>query len=359
MRKHNHPRGSGGSRSDSGSSSINSRADDRVFTMFAFVNMIGEKQTDSGPIHPVRAAVCKALSEAPPRNVRRLRFLYEGVASRVDTYWFAAAALSLSAAPEFEFNTPRRGSVEGSFLSGLESFVNGTVGLANHLTEFYRAARVRELWRRVKPEYERTGSRMRAQASQVLSAYEAILGQAISRSTGEITIIPNLLEPNRRSFGVPIPSGLSDLHCPVKGDRYLPTEVLRPIVAKALAPSAHDQHIARLVRKSENPRKVLEDALLGALVAAVEGRDSTGPDGNTRLHAALTEALRASKSSEPLGGRIGRILSHAGKVLERSHRSEPAHQSAKHGDGGAAGGPQRLRGKRRRRRPKAQSDRQR
>lgn len=151
---------------------IDLRADVRLFTVLAALNASGfDFEVPGKDMAPLRARLRDELTGLDPDLRRRLR-VHLGLHRRGDARSMQTAytslALLIDGPPDFRL-LPDAPAIPWD--------VQGILGFEELLPDFYRQARVAELWERFRPEYERE-----------LEAYRPVIRQAIQQALDYLRI---------------------------------------------------------------------------------------------------------------------------------------------------------------------------
>ena len=174
-----------------GSPVISVIADERLFTLFAALNVAGyDREINPDGMSETRLAVRAALADRPLAILPVLR-LYRGMCQEVRISRCAMYVLHLGPAPDFAR------VVRGWFVDAPE---HDFLGFDWALREFHREANITSLWQQHRPAYQR--------AVAAYAAVAAPLAEAALRYTRmppiqarHLVVIPNLLDTGWVGYG--------------------------------------------------------------------------------------------------------------------------------------------------------------
>lgn len=164
------------------------RVDERMFTLFAALNMAGyDRENFGADYHPARQLVRERLAGKTFSGQSRLRQELKFV----DAYNFVVWALHYGGPPEFTRQ-------ETWAANGMPAFF--FYGLDQVLRDFYRELDITSLWQEVKPLYELEAARYQQAAGPAIRAALAYIRmeQVLIR---QVIAIPNLLDAHWSGFG--------------------------------------------------------------------------------------------------------------------------------------------------------------
>ncbi|MGE5139382.1 MAG: DUF4932 domain-containing protein [Rudaea sp.] len=167
---------------------VSVQADERLFTLMAALNAAGyDDENNEEGMYPLRQEVRARLAARNIPTVARLRLYFQAHPSQ-----YVAWILQRGEPPAFDR------TIAGWFVEGMPAFA--FFGLDGALRDFYREADIASLWRESEPGYEAEVARYQPLAS---GAVQQMLDYARLKQppTGQIIVLPNLLDAYWRGYG--------------------------------------------------------------------------------------------------------------------------------------------------------------
>ena len=165
------------------------RVDERIFTLFAALNMAGYDRENFGEgYHPARQLVRERLAGKTFSGQSRLRQELKFVGP----YNFVVWALHYGDLPDFARQE------ETWAANGIPAFL--FFGLDNVLRDFYREMDIASLWQEVHPQYEQEAARYQQAAGPAIQAALAYIRME-QATVRQVVAIPNLLDAHWSGFG--------------------------------------------------------------------------------------------------------------------------------------------------------------
>lgn len=258
-------------------------ANERLFTVYAFMNAAGyDHEWRQEGMHPIRVAVREHLQAAlPPEFKQKIREFYQNHDGGFNGY--GSYALRLTDAPPFDlaiFDATKNDE-------HIAQVVNELPGLNSLLTEFHRAAGIDTLWQRYRPQIQAMNDEYRPFADRALRdiiEYCRVDSNFYSRSGGKIhfTICPQM--SHFTAFTVEIKSDVYIVHGPSSGEpgpgafyHEALHHVTQPLIEK------HSEEIERLqelypisqkegVAKYGDWSSVVDESFVRTIAKILEGR---------------------------------------------------------------------------------------